>query len=347
MRRLVLPLVASVLALAPLPHDLVERFYATGWYPHVQPLITRASNVVPFAWLDLLVLLIGAAVLAASARAWRYTRGSRWRRTAGIVLLLAQAAAALYVTFLVVWGLNYRRAPAADRLQVARDRVTPARLARLGVFSAARVNALHDPARDDARLTGEPRTAARAPAFARAEGILGSTWHVTPGRPKVSLIGRAFPLSGVDGMINPFGLEVILNPDVLPFERPAILTHEWAHLAGHAPESEASFVGFVACLQGSREAQYSGWLDLFVHVLRNLPADARGGLLETLRDGPRADLRAIDARLRRVRPAVHRVSWSVYNQYLHANRVERGVANYDEVVTLVLGSRLVASLVDP
>jgi hypothetical protein len=148
-------------------------------------------------------------------------------------------------------------------------------------------------------------------------------------------------------MINPFGLEVILNPDVLPFERPAILAHEWAHLAGHAPESEASFVGFVVCLQGAREAQYSGWLDLFLHVLRNLPADARGGLLETLRDGPRADLRAIDARLRSVRPAAHYVSWSVYNQYLHANRVESGVANYDEVVTLVLGSRLVAPLIDP
>ena len=37
---------------------LVERVYAAGWYPHLQPLLTRASNAVPFAWLDPLVVLV-------------------------------------------------------------------------------------------------------------------------------------------------------------------------------------------------------------------------------------------------------------------------------------------------
>ena len=31
-------------------------------------------------------------------------------------------------------------------------------------------------------------------------------------------------------------------PDLLPFERPFVLAHEWAHLAGHADEAEASAV---------------------------------------------------------------------------------------------------------
>ena len=136
--------------------------------------------------------------------------------------------------------------------------------------------------------------ATMAPAFAQAQGLLGSRWRVTPGRPKASFIGRTFPLSGVDGMINPFGLEVILNPEVLPFERPYVLAHEWAHLAGHAPESEASFVAFLACFQGSPDAQYSGWLDLLLHVARALPPPARRDTLEAIGKGPRADLRAIE-----------------------------------------------------
>ena len=346
MRRLVLPLVASALALAPVPADVVERVYAAGWYPHLQPLLTRASNTVPFAWLDPLALLAATAVLIGAGRAWRRAGPAWWRRMANALLVLLQAVAALYVAFLVLWGFNYRRAPAAERLQVSPARVTAERVARLASRAVAQVNALHDPARKEAGLTGDVLVATMAPAFARAQGLLGSTWRMTPGRPKFSLIGHTFAVSGVDGMVNPFALEVILNPAVLPFERPYVLAHEWAHLAGHAPESEASFVAFLACLQGPREMRYSGWLDILLHVLRALPPPTRHGAFEAIAKGPRADLRAIEARLRRVQPAVHYVSWSVYDQYLRANRVASGVADYGEVLTLVLGSELAASAVD-
>jgi hypothetical protein len=346
MRRLVLPLVASALAVAPVPADVVERVYAAGWYPHLQPLLTRASNTVPFAWLDPLALLAAAAVLIGARQAWRRAGPARWRRMANSLLVLLQAVAALYVAFLVLWGFNYRRAPAAERLQVSPGRVTADRVARLASRAVAQVNALHDPARNEAGLTGDVLVATMAPAFARVQGLLGSTWRMTPGRPKFSLIGHTFAVSGVDGMINPFALEVILNPEVLPFERPYVLAHEWAHLAGHAPESEASFVAFLACLQGPREMRYSGWLDILLHVLRALPPPRRQGAFEAIAKGPRADLRGVEARLRRVQPAVHHVSWSVYDQYLRANRVASGVADYGDVLTLVLGSELAASAVD-
>ena len=346
MRRLVLPLAASALALLPLPSDVVERVYAAGWYPHLQPLLTRASNTVPFAWLDPLALLIAAAVLFGAGRAWRRAGRAGWRRMADALLVVLQAGAALYVAFLVLWGFNYRRVPAAERLQVSPGRVTAERVGRLASRAVAHVNALHGPARNQARLTGDVLVATMAPAFARAQGLLGSRWRMTPGRPKFSLVGHTFALSGVDGMMNPFALEVILNPEVLPFERPYVLAHEWAHLAGHAPESEASFVGFLACLQGPREMRYSGWLDILLHALRALPPPTRQGAFEAIAKGPRADLRAVEARLRRVQPAVHYVSWSVYDQYLRANRVASGVADYGEVLTLVLGSELAASAVD-
>jgi hypothetical protein len=346
MRRLGLPLVAVVLAWTPLPPALVERFYATVWYPRLQPVVTGASNTMAFAWLDPLAVLAVGVVVAAVIRAWRRAAGGVLRRGGAVVLLVAQVGAALYLVFLLAWGLNYRRAPPAERLEVSRDRVTPERLARLGRASLARVNALYDPGRSVARLGGAPLIADLAPAFAGAERALGSGWQAVPGRPKSSIVARVFPLAGVDGMINPFGLEVILNPEVLPFERPFVLAHEWAHLAGYAPESEASFVAFLTCLRGTPDVQYSGWLDLFLHVVRTVPFASRPALLENLADGPRADLRAIEARLRRAQPVVHRVSWKVYDRYLRANRVEGGVRSYDEVVTLVLGSRFAEGVLD-
>jgi Protein of unknown function (DUF3810) len=346
MRRLGLPLAAAVLAWTPLPPASVERVYATIWYPRVQPVLTGASNTMTFAWLDPLAVLTVAVVVAALIRTWRGAAGGVLRRSVEVLLLIAQVAAALYLVFLLAWGFNYRRPPPAERLEVSQDRVTPERLERLGRASLERVNELYDPGRSLTRLGGEPLIADLAPSFAAAERALGSGWHAAPGRPKESIVAYVFPLAGVDGMINPFGLEVILNPEVLPFERPFVLAHEWAHLAGHAPESEASFVAFLTCLRGSRDAQYSGWLDLLLHALRAVPLASRQALLANLAEGPRVDLRAIQARLRRAQPVVHRVSWRVYDQYLRANRVDSGVRNYDEVVTLVLGSRFTEGVIE-
>ena len=135
--------------------------YAAGWYPHVQPLLTRASNAVAFAWLDRW-LLAAAAVLFGAARAWRRAAGAWWRRMARAMLLLVQVAAALYVGFLLLWGFNYRRAPAVERLQVSAERVTAERLAQLASRAVAQVNALHDPARIDAGLTGDALVATMA-----------------------------------------------------------------------------------------------------------------------------------------------------------------------------------------
>jgi hypothetical protein len=41
------------------------------------------------------------------------------------------------------------------------------------------------------------------------------------------------------------------------------------------------------------------------------------------------------------------VSWQVYDRYLRANRVDAGVASYDEVTRLVLGSALTESVATP
>ena len=57
-----------------------------------------------------------------------------------------------------------------------------------------------------------------------------------------------------------------------------------------------------------------------------------------LADGPRADLRAIAARLREAVPAVRRSASRVYDRYLRANRVEAGIASYGLVVDLLLGT---------
>lgn len=335
---------AALLALVPLPPNPVERFYARGLYPAMQPVVTGATNLSAFAALD--VLVAGAVVWVGwrLVRRWRASRG-RVRAAAAFVWDLAAGAASVYLAFLVLWGLHYQRQPPGERFAVESDRITAARLERLGGLAVARVNALYDRERDGDRLELQALAPELRPPFLRALDVLGTGWEPAPGRPKLSLVAQMFPLAGVDGLMNPLGLEVLVNPEALPFERPFLLAHEWAHLAGQARESEASFVAWLACLEGTRDMQYSAWLSTLIHVRRSLPP-AAGARLPALDEGPRADLDAIRRRLARAEPMVTRATWRVYDGYLRANRVEAGLANYDEVVRLILGSTLAAAHVD-
>jgi hypothetical protein len=330
--------VSAVLAgLAPLSPEAVERWYSTGIYPPIQRTLTPVANRLPFAWLDLLVVGGLAALVVVVVRAVRASRRER-RIVPALRALgtLVTTAATVYLLFLFVWGFNYRRLPMNERLSVQPGPPPADAVLALGVEAATQLNALHAEAHatgwaapiDDDRLRE---------AFARVQETLSDGPTATPGRLKTTMFGPYFRWTTVDGMINPFGLEVLGNPDLLEFERPFIAAHEWAHLAGYADESEASFVGWLTCMQGDAPTRYSGWLFLYWQVNGEVDAASRAKLSEALRDGPRADINAVAERLRRGQlPWLRATSWRVYDQYLKANRVEEGIRSYGAVVTLIL-----------
>ena len=332
--------VALALAWAPMDPASVERFYARGWYPTLQPLLTSLSSLSPIALLDVWIVL---ALLASLWTAWRVLRapaGARLRAIARGCWRTVVAVALVYVVFLACWGLNYRRQPITHGLDFDRARVTAGEVEAVSRRAVAELNALHQPAHAELRAT--PTLAAMrvrlAPAFGEAQRSLGSHRLATAGRPKVSMLSPLFRWATVDGLVNPLGLEVIVNPDVLAVEQPFVIAHEWGHLAGWARESEASYVGWLTCRAGDHAARYSGWLSLYWHLRGDLPRDRLPAIDALLSAGPRGDLAAIAARLRTAQPLVQRVSWRTYDRFLKANRVDAGVKNYGEVVTLVLGT---------
>lgn len=321
--------VAAVLVFVPLPRPLVEAWYSQGAYPRVQAMLTPASNLSPVALADI------AAALLLTVIVWMGIAGVR-RRGVGRAIARGAGAAAVgvaagYLLFLVLWGFNYQRVPLEDALDYSESRVT--RAAAVALASEA------------VRQANRGRAAARAvtldeqalsEALARQVQRLGAERGPAIGRPKQSLLGLYFRQAAIDGMINPFFLEIILNPDLLPMERPMVLAHEWAHLAGYAHETEASFVAWLACLQADPMARYSAWLaayELAYAALR--PEDRRA--LPALDEGPRSDLRAIADRYRRSSPVVRTAARDVYDSYLRAHRVPEGIASYGAVVRLMLG----------
>ncbi|HUL73057.1 MAG TPA: DUF3810 family protein [Vicinamibacterales bacterium] len=337
---LVAPLAAAGLALVPIPGWVVEQFYSRGVYVQIQRWLTAGSNLVPFALVDLFIVF---AVYLALKRFVRLLSVARHESIVDAawegIRRVARAAAMLTIVFMCFWGLNYRRLTIEFTLRsdAGATPLTPEFL-QGGISDA---NALATRLRIGSStadvLSFEGVSKALRDPMNEALAQLNREPLRTAGRPKYSLLLTPFfTWSGVDGMLNPLALETIVQPDLLPFERPYVLAHEWAHLSGEADEAEASAVGWYACMHGPAPLAYSASLYLIMEARAALPADRAQFVTSQLDPGVRSDLEAIADRLRNRRPEIQMAANRVYDSYLRANRVSDGMESYGRAVSLIL-----------
>ncbi len=337
---LVPPAIALAVAFARPDAAWVEAYYSRGAYLVLQRRITPWANAVPIAVTDILLAAAALAVFAViSVSLRRAGAGGRGSALARAVALGTAAASATYVLFVGMWGLNYGREPLRTRLDFERARVTPDAARRFAGELVERVNALHDSAHGAGWPTWEALPGVLGESFERVQRQVADVEPAVAGVPKWSVLTFYFERAGVSGMTNPFALEVVVDRSLLPFERPYVAAHEWAHLAGYAREDEASFVGWLVCRQGAPGTRYSAELAVLVSLVDSLPAAERRAIARAIGPGPRHDIQAMAARSARTWPWLRRPAWRVYDWYLRANRVDEGVQNYGAALELMLGTR--------
>lgn len=330
-------LVALVVGLAPRSSALVERYYADRLYPAVQAVGTTASNAVPFSVFDAVL------VVAAASAGWLWVRAisrARRRRAARPLLLALRVtvtvAAAGYLWFVGIWGLNYARPELETRLSLPGAPASAEEVQALLERAVGETNRLYGPAQAEGFV---PDVAEQdiARALHAVEASHGRPRPTVPGRPKRSLLAPYFRMAGVDGLTAPALLETLLNPGLTDAEHPFVLAHEWAHLSGYAPEADANFVAWLVTTEEGAwpHSHYSGWLFLMMETASQVPGDQRRAALERLDPGPRRDLDAIAARARLRVDLVQRVGWRVYDRYLKSQGVREGIVSYSRVVDLI------------
>ena len=326
---------AAGLALIPLPARWVERFYSRGVYPWVQSWLTPLTNRVSFSVGDALLIALVLAFPLWWILRIKSARGGRSRAVVSLLLKSLVAVAVIYLAFLALWGFNYQRVPLMSKLDYDESRLTED--ARYGLLRSTieRLNTDSQSAHGTEWPGEESLRSQLRDSFNRVVIDLGNRTGIVPALPKTSLTDIFLGKSGVAGFTNPFGLEVILNSDLLPIERPFTVAHEWAHLAGFADESEANFVALLACgASETSEIRYSAWLALYPYLQPHPEEHAR------LAPEVIADLHAIAERASRRRsPTISEAQARVYDGFLKANRVQAGISSYGLFVRLMLGTR--------
>lgn len=309
----------------------IERVYVNGAYSRWEYVAFAITNPVPWSLGDV------AGVIGIVAIVWRIAAffRSRKRPRAALALAVLDVAAilGLYAAwFELSWGWNYARAPLETRLSFDATRVTPQAADALRARVMHEMNALAPAAHAHASESLDLAALRRfwLPVVLRG----GDNWTPETGPAKPSITDPFMQATGTSGYINPLSLTVQTAGDLLWFERPFDMAHEWTHVGAYAREDEANYAAILTCLRADDPViAYSGWLELFLY----LPPKAhyRHSEFVPLVWQDFAAIRRRDAR--HINVLLAHWTWRTYNAYLKSNRIASGIQNYNEVTLLLLG----------
>jgi hypothetical protein len=332
-RLFVIALAVALLVYAP-PPAVVERWYAGRWLPIAQPALTWIANWFPFALYDVysVAAIVSGVILLVIALARPKSHGrAALFRLAGLISFA-------FVFGMLTGGFSFRREPLTKRLAYHEERATHDALVALTERSINELNTLY-PQLPRTWPDWPELSAQMAPAFKAARAKLDPASHLALPRVKLSLMDWYMRRATFNGMSLPFFYEITVNREMFGFERPYVLAHEWAHTAaGRGNESEAAFLGWLACMHGPAYGRYSAWLRMYGYAIANLPVDERRAYVSKLGRGPKADIDSVSARVARgYNRTIARVGNAGQKVMNSASHMPPGTTRYELVVRLILG----------
>lgn len=318
----------------------VEDHYTYGVYPAITTTQRFLFGWIPFSIGDLfyafLVLVILYRLFLFARLAARKQLNRRYFTKAlqqGIFFFLF-----IYVSFNLLWGLNYNRKGISTQLGIKvqkysladLDTLTGVLQQRLNTYAAQAGPAQRDSVRRKRDLFRESsilfnEAAAQYPFLS-----------YRPRSVKPSIFSYLGNYLGFQGYYNPFSGEGQVNTTIPPFLEPFVTLHEIAHQLGYGKENEANFVAFLAARRSRLPVfRYSMYFDMYNYAINEV---ARRDTAMARQYRKQLDSTVIKDILeyrefyrRHRNPVENFVSWG-YGNFLKANNQPGGKETYNEVV---------------
>ena len=309
---------------------VVESAYSERIYPMLARSFSFLSHIIPFSlwdifWVLLIIALIGTLVLVIFKKI-----NFCW-----YVLRSFQLLALLYSFFYISWGYNYFRPNIEKRLKWE----TPP--ADENLFRSVLDTLIAETNKNYTSFTSVDYPELNMlveESYLRNARELDISYPNGTRRPKTMIFSSFFAKVGVSGYFGPFFNEIHLNSYNLPMDYPFVLAHEKAHQFGFTSESEANLVAFVICTKSEdQRLRYSGFESLLLYFLRDASR-----MKDFKKFKSKIDTVVIkDFHMRQKyyqaleNKNLSRMQTKANDIYLKANKVDKGVKNYNQVVSLV------------
>jgi hypothetical protein len=268
----------------------------------------------------------------------RKTTREYWKHTLGLTVFVMLI---VYISFNLLWGLNYNRMGVMTQLSLQKGRYNKDDLHRLMSTLVWRLNTLDSIAkidRDalntkrilfDEAISSYKNLATRFPVI-----------HYSYRSVKPSLFSYLGNYLGYTGYYNPFTGEAQVNTTVPEFVQPFTTCHEMGHQLGYAKENEAHFAGFLAARASDNPGfRYSVYFDMYSYsrfYLYSMDSVLAKKLDAELRPGVKQDFRELREFILKHRNPVEKVIDKLYGQFLKANQQPSGKLTYSEVIDFLV-----------
>lgn len=309
-------------------------WYSLYIYPSLTYLLSAFSSVIPFSLGDLFIFLSVVWVIGYPFYAWY--KNYPWKQT---LLRVIEFLLWIYVWFYLAWGVNYFRKDFYTRASVGQAAYSPADFQSFLDGYIRDLNGAYVPVNrvDKARVAEEVKEGYREIHESYGLAAPRKFQHV-----KTMLFTPFISKVGISGYMGPFFSEFNLNGDLLAPQYASTYAHEMAHLLGITSEAEANLYAYLVCTAAEDpQIRFSGYFSLLPHVLRN----ARGLLSEEEYEDLVASVDPEIIRLyetnraywqEKYSPAVGDLQDAVYDWFLKGNKIESGMQNYSEVISLLI-----------
>lgn len=312
-----------------------------------QHIIGSVFGIFSFSVVEFLigVIIVGVPVAIVAFIVLTKKRGGGKRRAASWLSHTAEVAAVLLAVFIITWGVNYRSAGLAYSLKLdVHSRPAETLAAALEEITLdLRETEASLPKGDDGRVVW--------PSYLEMNRISREAWvslaeqepyfeGIAPTNVKPVKNSRILSYMGITGVFTAFTGEANVNTDFPDSGRIFTMCHELAHSFGCAPENEANFAAYLACLSSdSPYARYSGLLAAFSYcynALLKVDAESAYDCWYLLPEGTVAEYRYRSAYWQRFEGEVQKVATAVNDSYLKTMGSPQGVQSYGAVVDLIL-----------
>ena len=327
--------------------EWVEEIHARYVYPFFANTLGWLLSLVPFGVLEILIILLGAALLFyvvwTVVGAIRIREGRKGRLYRFALNLLA-GASVVYFGFVLFMGLNYYRAPITDYLEISVQKSTKEELYDLCELLVHDCNFYRKQLTEEEGVANlqdgnfyQTADGARQ-AYAALEQEL-PVLQAADIRNKPLLTSKLFSMVLTTGIYIPF--ESGINVDVPAHTIPATMCHELTHFRGFMREDEANFLGYLACMRSPRaDFRYSGSMLAFGYAFNALyeeDLELAREIAQLCEEGMLRDIQwESDYWAPYRNTVISNTSNQIYDQYLQSNNQESGIKSYGEMVDLLL-----------
>jgi hypothetical protein len=310
---------------------LIEHYYSKGIYPFIAKFFSFFSNNISFSlwdvfWILIILLIISGLILVLFKKI----------KPGWYILRTLQLLALLYSFFYIVWGYNYFRPKIEKRIGWETPKADSMIFQSIldSIIKLTNYNYIPISFSDYSKIDTFVEE-----SYRKNSCELGINYPNGTRRPKTMLFSSFYGKLGLSGYFGPFFNEIHVNYYLLPMDYPFVLAHEKAHQFGITSEAEANLVAFVICVKSEdQRLKYSGYQSLLLYFLKD--ASNMKKYKEYL---SKIDKRVLeDFRYRQKyydrleNKSLSNIQTEVNDSYLKVNNIEKGVKNYNQVVSLVI-----------